>query len=187
MKNEKVLILGGTRYLGKAIANQIKNDDFEIATLSRSEHLTSIKNFVCDRKDNAEIKNILRYFKPNIILDMINFDKGDSEGISNIYYEGCIRDLDHYIMISSFFVYNYFEYQIFSEKKVNENFEHNNIDGYTQGKIESEVTLYNSKLIEITTILRLPFIFSSDDRTNRFQSLCKLALVDHNPIFELPF
>ena len=114
---KRVLILGGTRYLGKAIANQITNEDFEIATLSRSEHSTSIKNFVCDRKDNAEIKNVLRYFNPNIILDMINFDKGDSEGISNIYEEGYIRDLDHYIMISSFFVYNYFEYQIFSEKK----------------------------------------------------------------------
>ena len=34
----KVLVLGGTRYLGKAIVNKISGGNFfEIATLSRSE------------------------------------------------------------------------------------------------------------------------------------------------------
>ena len=34
----RVLILGGTKYLGKAIVNQITKEKFEIATLSRSEN-----------------------------------------------------------------------------------------------------------------------------------------------------
>ena len=34
---KRILILGGTRYLGKAVVNQIPKEKFEIATVSRSE------------------------------------------------------------------------------------------------------------------------------------------------------
>ena len=62
-------------------------------------------------------------------------------------------------MISSFFVYNHFDYHLFSEKKLSENFNLTNIEGYTKRKIQSEVRLYTSNLMDITTILRLPFVF----------------------------
>ena len=43
------------------------------------------------------------HFDPNIILDMINFDEEDSQGISELYENGFISELNHYIMVSSFF------------------------------------------------------------------------------------
>ena len=180
----RILILGGTRYLGKAIANKIPKEDFEISTLSRSETSTDVKHFVCDRKDTAKLKNVLRCFNPHIILDMINFDQGDSEGICGLYERGYCKNLRHYIMISSFFVYNHFEYQAYSERELTETFDQDNTDGYTKRKIESELALYNSKLMEISTILRLPFVFSSDDYSNRFQALCDFALIDHDQIVD---
>ena len=112
----RILVLGGTRYLGKAIVNQITKRKFEIATLSRSEEKTEGKHFVCDRKNSRELKKVFVHFSPNIILDMVNFDREDSQGISDLYEQGFISELNHYIMISSFFVYNHFDYNLFSEK-----------------------------------------------------------------------
>jgi len=171
----RILILGGTRYLGKAIVNQITKEKFEIATLSRSEEQTGGKHFVCDRKNSCDLKKVFLNFRPNIILDMINYDSGDSQSISALYEQGNIRDLNHYIMISSFFVYNYFDYNLFAEKKISENLNLNDIEGYTKRKIQSELSLYTSNLMDITTILRLPFVFSADDYSNRFQRLCELS------------
>lgn len=184
---KKILILGGTRYLGKLIAKQLPKDEFQIATLSRSHHTVGTKHFVCDRKDTAELGKIFRSFNPNIILDMVNFDQSDAKGITTLYEKEYLKNLNHYIMISSFLVYNYFDYQMFSEKKLDRNYDQSNIDGYTKRKIESEITCYSSKLMNITTMLRLPFIFSADDYSNRFQNLCKFVLANQKPIVEDSF
>jgi len=184
----KILILGGTRYLGKAIVNKIKKDkNFKVATLSRSKVISDIKHFVCDRKNSYKLKEIFTNFSPNIILDMINFDGEDSQEILNLYEQRSLSELSHYIMISSFFVYNHFDYKNFSEKKINCEFDQLKIDQYTKHKIDSEINLYSSKLMDITTILRLPFVFSADDYTNRFQRLCEISLKENNMIFKSPF
>ncbi|MCE2516359.1 MAG: hypothetical protein J4F41_00700, partial [Alphaproteobacteria bacterium] len=140
-----------------------------------------------DRKNSSCLKEVLALFSPNIILDMVNFDKGDSHVISDLYDQGWIGDLNHYIMISSFFIYNTFDHEQFSEQKINEDFDPKNVDGYTMRKIESELALYSSKLIEITTILRLAFVFSADDYSNRFQQLCEISLSGHEAIAEPSF
>lgn len=183
----KILVLGGTRYLGKAIVKKIKKNEFEIATLSRSPEKTDIKHFVCDRKNVYELKKVFSLFGPNIILDMINFDREDSKSISDLYQQGFISDLSHYIMISSFFVYNHYDYKLFSEKKLTENFKLSDIKNYIKHKIQSEIRLYNSNLMNITTILRLPFVFSADDYSNRFQRLCELSLIGNDTLVEPTF
>ena len=173
---KRILILGGTRYLGKAVVNQIPKEKFEIATVSRSEYKSDTRHFVCDRKNSSDLKNVFECFKPNIILDMVNFDAGDSESISELYEKGFIQELNHYVMISTFFVYNHFDYNFFAEKKLNDSVKLDDIPGYTKRKIQSELKLYTSQLMDVTTILRLPFVFSADDYSNRFQELCELSL-----------
>ena len=41
--------------------------------------------------------------------------------------------------------------------------------------------------MDITTILRLPFVFSADDYSNRFQRLCELSLIGNESIVEPSF
>lgn len=174
---KKILILGGTRYLGKTIINQLSlNSKFQIASLSRSKEKSSINHFVCDRKKTHDLNKVFEEFRPNIIIDMINYDRIDSENIAALYENNSLPYLNHYIMISTFFLYNYFDYSIFSEKKINENYNNEKVDEYTNRKIESELALYPSNIMDITTILRLPFIFSADDYTKRFQKICKISL-----------
>ena len=64
----------------------------------------------------------------------------------------------------------------FSEKKLSGSVNLDGISGYTKRKIQSELKLYTSQLMDVTTILRLPFVFSADDYSNRFQELCELSL-----------
>lgn len=184
----KILVLGGTRYLGKVIVNKIlEGNSFEIATLSRSIEKIKGRHFVCDRKNIDDLKKVLVRFCPNIIIDMINFDEEDSQGISELYERGFLSELNHYIMVSSFFVYNHFDYDFFSEKKLTENFNLSNIEGYTKRKIQSELKLYSSSLMDISTILRLPFVFSSDDYSLRFQYLCELSSTKSKSFVEPSF
>ena len=49
-----------------------------------------------------DLKKVLVHFDPNIILDMIILDEEDSQGISELYENGFISELNHYIMVSSF-------------------------------------------------------------------------------------
>ena len=174
---KKVLILGGTRYLGKAIVNQLSlNSKFVIASLSRSNEKNTINHFVCDRKKPEDLNKVFKEFSPNIIIDMVNFDREDSKNIAALYRNNSLPYLSHYIMISTFLVYNYFDYTAFSEKNINENYNNEKVDEYTNRKIESELALYSSSIMDITTILRLPFVFSADDYTKRFQAVCKISL-----------
>lgn len=108
---------------------------------------------------------------------MVNFSKDDSLSILNIFKRNKMEYLDQYIVVSSFFVYKYYPLDRFRENKLSSQIKlPSSIDQYTKGKIEMELTLYNSKLFSKTTVLRLPFIFSFDDYTNRFQNLCKAAI-----------
>ena len=175
----KVLILGGTRYLGKSIFSILSKDKqfYKVATFSRNKtSVSKLNHFICDRKDIEKFYSILKNFKPNIIIDMINYDTQDSESIVNAYDKNILSELKHYIMISTFFVYNYYEYNLFGEKYLTKKLINKNIDNYTLKKISSENILYFSNIMNLTSIIRLPFIFSSDDYTGRFQNACDLAL-----------
>ena len=103
---KRILILGGTRYLGKAVVNKIKNHTkFDVATLSRSKEKTDIKHFICDRKKTSELKKKIINFNPIIILDMINFNGEDINQMLTLYEKKFLNELTQYVMISSFFVY----------------------------------------------------------------------------------
>ena len=175
----RVLILGGTRYLGKATVELLmKNIHFTyVKTLSRSKKNRDNKShIICDRKNINELYSVFRSFQPDVIVDMINFSKDDSKGIIEAYSNGLLVSLKHYIMVSSFYVYNHFDLKKFREKQLDLSLvKINKMDNYTYQKIEAEIALYRSQLMDLTSILRLPFIFSSDDYSGRFQSLCEIS------------
>ena len=175
----RVLILGGTRYFGRSAFEALRDNTqiSTIQTLSRSRFSENDDyHTVCDRKNKEQLHSALRKFQPDVIVDMINFARDDSEGMVEAYDMGILSSLKHYIVISSFFVYNYFDEIEFREgpldlSKINEN----KVDGYTFRKIEMETVLYASELMNFTSILRLPFVFSADDYSGRFQKICEIA------------
>lgn len=182
----KILTLGGTRYVELIKQLRLQDPKLDISTLSKHAlNDPGIKHFVSNGKDLNSLKKIIAAVNPTIIIDMICFDRNDATGIIELDATGDLKGVSHYIMISSFFVYNYFTGR---ECKYDGNVEIVQ-DGYTKRKIEAECILYNSRIFERTSIVRFPYVFSCDDYTGRFQKFCyishKLPLEHFNNIYPL--
>lgn len=176
----KVLLLGASGYMGKPLFAKLKdsNNFTKIYTICRSDYSLNKENhFVCDIKNKNLFFSILKKINPNVIIDLINFSKEDSIRIVEAYESNILPSLKNYVVASSFFVYQYFDLNIFNEKKLDSSLlskrPHSN---YTVRKIQMECELYKSELFNISSIVRLPYVFSYDDRTGRFQDMCKISI-----------
>ncbi|MDQ1339815.1 MAG: hypothetical protein QG567_970, partial [Campylobacterota bacterium] len=128
-----------------------------------------------DRKSEQELQKELEIINPDFVLDMICFSKTDADIFVNASKN--LKKLSHYVMVSTFYIYNYSDLK---EEPFDDNIE---IDtSYTKNKIEAENRILNSHLFNISTIVRLPFVFSYDDYSNRFQNLLRFAAKDNNEI-----
>ena len=148
----RVLILGGTKYVGQGLAATMRlNRSFsQVYTLSNKKK-NSIDHFFLDRNDLKKLAKIFLNFRPEIVIDFINYDKKDSKTIIELLELGVLKTLKHYLVISTFFVYNYFSLSNYREEKLKPNDRIEQIkDLYTRNKIEMEIALYNSKLYHIT-------------------------------------
>ena len=183
-KKSKILIIGGTRYVGLKLFNDLKkNKSLKIYTLSRSRF--NHKNHIsCDRNNYNKLRILIKKINPQIIIDMINFSEKNSKDIKNLFEKDEMPSLKHYIVISSFFVYNFFDLKKFREKKLISNKKIIIPEKYTRNKIKMEKILYSSKIFDITTIIRFPFIFSYDDYTGRFQKICEVSKNSKNRNFK---
>lgn len=171
----RILLLGGTRYLGKSIADLLVSDDeVEILIVSRSNDSHFGNVVIGDRRDLDLLRAIVSGFNPHVVIDMVNFQEVDSQVVAQVFEEREDLALRHYLFVSTFFVYNYFPWEIFRESLLNTDGLGRVNDNYTSGKVASELYLYWTKLYACTTVLRLPFVFSADDYTQRFPRVCEL-------------
>jgi nucleoside-diphosphate-sugar epimerase len=171
----KILILGGTRYIGYKTASILSGLGNEVVTLSRSHiQKNKWKHLVCDRKIYSDLEFIFKTEKPDLVLDMICFDKNDAIGITRLHDLRLLNNVSHYLMVSTFFLYNYCDSR---ECKFTGNIE-TITDAYTKRKAEAESVLVSSFFFNKTSIVRLPYVFSKDDYTGRFQKLCKLSMLN---------
>lgn len=169
MKKDKIVILGGTKYVGLSLIKHIKN--YKVYVLSKRLICQyDIESIIIDRKNKQDLRRVLNKIQPQIILDMICYEERDAIDIANIMES--MTYLNHYIMISTFFIYNY------SDKY--EDFSDINLglidDNYTKNKYLAEKQIFNSSVFHKTSIVRFPFIFSHDDYTKRFQFMINNVL-----------
>lgn len=172
----KILILGGTRYMGRAAAGRLVAAGHEVVSVSRTPTEDSAtRHRICDRKHREELAALLQEEAPTAILDMVCFDANDAADMAQLYESGTLKSLNHYLMVSTFFPYNYFdarEAAFRGDAAVIS-------DGYTRRKVEAEANIQASGLFARSSILRLPFVFSHDDYTGRFQRFCALVRDGH--------
>lgn len=168
----KILILGGTRYMGRAAALRLAAAGHAVVSVSRTPIANgTIRHRVCDRKDLAALEVLLREEAPEAILDMVCFDAGDGAGMARLFESGALAGLVHYLMVSTFFPYNHFD-----GREAPFSGDTSAIaDGYTRRKVEAEAAIQASPLFARSSIARLPFVFSHDDYTGRFQRVCEMV------------
>jgi dTDP-4-dehydrorhamnose reductase len=172
---KKLLVIGGTKYVGLELLTDL--NQYDVYVLSRKEiYIPNIKYIKIDREDKLKLKEYIFDINPNIILDMICYTQEDALNIVSIIEN--LISLEHYIFISTFFIYNYsLEYEKFEELDI-KSIE----DRYTKNKYEAEKIIYKSGIFSKTSIVRFPFIFSHDDFSKRFQYLLnqtEVKIIDH--------
>ena len=172
--------MGGTRYVGASLVSVLreKYTAFVIKTFSRA-NLSSREgcHIQGDREDWLGVFREIVDFEPEIVIDFLCFAPDDFKPIEEAFKRNSgIGKPFHYFVMSSFFVYNRTGFRgpfgkivELSESELAES------DAYTRGKMLADREISRSGFFSNIAIFRLPFIFSADDYTGRFQSLCFLA------------
>lgn len=174
----RLMVIGGTRYAGRSLL-QLCSESPVFSALSvvsrRRVDIKGITSVQLDRKDERALRQAIMAFAPDVIIDMICYDGADAKAMARLEAEGSLRSVQHYIVISTFFLN---QHEALASG-ISSHTDHDEIarisDGYTRRKAEMEQRLAQSSLSDRSTILRLPFIFSRDDYTDRFQTMCRLA------------
>jgi nucleoside-diphosphate-sugar epimerase len=148
----KVFLIGGTRYIGFRCAWILFEMGYEVITMSRTPiNKSKWKHIICDRKNHTDLLCTIYQEKPNLILDMVCFDQDDASGIIDLYQSGQLSSVTHYVMVSTFFVYNYCDYREVAYDGYIESIS----DVYTKRKVQAESIFYNNQFFNIISIAKV--------------------------------
>lgn len=177
----RILILGGTRFLGKRIAELLSLDGHELTIISRSTDVLPfpvVQRLYTEREEGiAALKG--RHF--DIAIDFICYKTKDIDSLfANVLVQ-------RYVMISSTWVPHLWfgrrADEIKSDVSMDANFILSNLTkNYLKGKLGAELALEKRrKEGHVGVTLRLPIIFSEDDHTKRLDFYCS-RLTDGWPL-----
>ncbi len=173
---EKVLITGGSGFIGLATKTKLCNLDYKILSIGRAIN----EDIIIDLKDNKKLKKILDDFQPNIVLHFAsgsnitraneNKDKefGDTiTATSNLI--NCLKEVNlnpKFIYLSSQAVYGIPESLPISELHPTKP-----ITIYGTCKLRTEELIVNSKFDYL--IFRIPSIFGKNQNFNKSGVIAK--------------
>lgn len=171
----KILILGGTRFVGKKLSANLIKSGHELEILSRSipeVRGNKPKYFTADRKNETSLKEILLGKKFDCVIDMINFSSKDSEVLESLL-KNEVFSTSHYVCISTAYTYLPKGGVNLDEKEFNAStYNVRVIDrpevSYDEGKRLCEAYMTQRAPWLKCAFIRFPIIFGSDDYTSRF-------------------
>lgn len=143
----KILIIGGTRYIGKDVVNGLKLLNSNYTVFSRNVNFKNEKNYVTgDRNNQEDLKKIRGKF--DVIIDFISYSANQTKNILNLFPD------TRYILIST------------SWKKTKDPLNNPNKLDYVLNKRLAELEIRKSKNIQ-NRIIRLPIVLGLEDHTGR--------------------
>ncbi len=167
----KVLILGGTGFFGKQLANYWP--DAVIASRHKPE---SSHQYVKIDRTQASSLSVLAEQKWDIIYDQICFNAHDAKISSEIFSQRC----SHYIMTSTIGVYGSVCSNAIEDDFIAENHTISDRSDYATGKRDAEHTLSQSTIKN--TRVRFPVVLGKADPTDRFNNFIHQILKGLAPI-----
>ena len=143
----KILIIGGTRFIGKEVVNGLKFLKSNYTVFSRNVSLKNEENYIIGDRNNLEdLKKIIGKF--DVIIDFISYSANQTKNILNLFPD------TRYIMIST------------SWKKTKDPLSNQNKSNYIQNKRLAELEIKKSKNVQ-NRIIRLPIVLGLEDHTGR--------------------
>jgi nucleoside-diphosphate-sugar epimerase len=79
----RVMVLGGTRFIGAAIVEELHGHGHELLLVHRGEHepddLPEVDHLHCDRRDLSHLRDAIAEFDPETLVDNCAYDTADAE------------------------------------------------------------------------------------------------------------
>ncbi len=164
---EKILVMGGSYFIGKKIVEVLLENNYEVYVLNRGSNITpqGAKQLICDRNDENQMRNILKELEFEIVVDV----SGLNSDHASILYKALNKNkIKKFIFISSSAVYDI--------DKLNLPFKETDILGenkywgqYGTDKIAAEVKyqeLFKQDSMELI-ILRPPYVYGENNYAQR--------------------
>ena len=169
----KVLVLGGTRFIGRELVEKLVKNKHAVTVLNRGnspiKYPESVAHVKMDRNKTAQLKEYLKDQFFDCVVDLSISEIQQAKDVVELFAGKTGR----YILISSLFVYPYgqnlneeqfdpysFQYQNLNLSKVSSS---------DSKKIIEAIILQNSKFIAVS--LRLPFVVGVDDPQGKLKKL----------------
>lgn len=165
----KVLVLGGTRFFGKALVNNLlmDNNDVTIATrgITKDDYGNKVNRIILDREDRNSIENALKDKDFDAIYDNICYSPNSAKKLLEVI-KGKTKK---YIVISSAAIYDFSK----DVKEEDYDFSKNTVQygerndfSYSEGKRQVESYIFKENSFEIIAV-RFPVVLGEDDYTKR--------------------
>lgn len=170
----KALIIGGNRFLGKALANELIRNGISVTTLNRGslspKYAGPVDHIKCDRNDIAAFQKAVNGKVFDVVYDMICTDPKVAADTAKSLEGVCGR----LILASTSFVYPYGQH-IHEEQFDPGNY---SIPPDYLGLGSSELkrlteAVYTQKTNLKVTLVRLPFVFGADDPSDKLKKIIK--------------
>jgi nucleoside-diphosphate-sugar epimerase len=83
----KVLVLGGTRFLGPFVAEELLRRGHEVAVLSRgtADFARPVRRYAGDASDSADLRRAMRSWRPEAIVDMLHHSPEHAEAVARAF------------------------------------------------------------------------------------------------------
>ena len=165
----KILVIGGTRFFGIHMVNELLNNGHDVTIATRGyasdQYGDRVKRIILERTDEESVKRALSGTHYDVVIDKIAYCSND------IRYVLDVVDCDRYIHMSSTSVYN--------PKHINTI--ESDFDGfskdfvwcdrfafpYEQIKRQAEYALWQKYPDKNWIVVRYPFAIGKDDYTKR--------------------
>jgi len=186
----KILIIGGTRFLGYHISRQLLSDGHDLTLFNRGNTIDDfgdkVRRIHGDRYDSKNFSERLKEEKFDVVVDMIAFNAQDSRTAVETF----VGNVGHFIHISSAAVYvvtqdfpcplreEDFERLLYPKPETNDDWWSY---GYNKRKCEEVLIEAFEKHNFPSTRLRLPIVMGERDYTLRAYSYF-LRILDGRPL-----
>lgn len=102
-----VLVIGGTRFIGRHVVTELLDHDYAVTLLTRGNHPNPfaddprVEHVTGDRRDDATIERVAEIVDPDAVVDNVAFYPADVETAVRVF-----DDVDAYVYVSSVAAYD---------------------------------------------------------------------------------